>query len=194
MNTGQRIRGITPLGKMVIHGFFVSLLALLLFSCNKNNVTVKEKSYLSVRMTDTPGVYNAVMIDLQGVEVTGPAGKKVMLYTNTGIYNLLDYTNGLNTLIASGDLDAGRILQLRMILGPENTVMVDSVVYPLITPDALQAGLKIQLNKTWEPGVSYTILLDFDASQSIALNSDGEYQLIPVVRTLDSAVTGFYNP
>jgi hypothetical protein len=173
--------------KNTVYIIGVSLMILLLPSCNK------EKSglaHLKVRMTDAPGNFNAVLVDVQGVEVTGSGGSAVMLNTTAGIYNLLDFSNGLDTLIATGDLEAGTVSQIRLVLGPNNSVMVDSVLYPLSTPSAEQSGLKLQIHQTFEPGVSYSILLDFDANQSIVLQGNGEYQLKPVIRTVDAAITG----
>jgi hypothetical protein len=96
----------------------------------------------------------------------------------------------MNTLIATADMEPGTISQIRLILGPNNSVVVDGVSYPLSTPSAEQSGLKIQVHQTFEPGVSYAILLDFDATQSIKEKGNGEYQLKPVIRTIDMAVSG----
>lgn len=166
---------------------FIGLLFIQLSSCDKDKD--KEAAHLSVRMTDAPGDYSAVMVDVQAVEVTGN-GSTVLLNANAGIYNLLNFSNGLDTLIASGDLEAGTVSQIRLILGTNNSVTVNSVVYPLSTPSAQQSGLKLQVNRTFEPGVSYSILLDFDANQSVVKQGNGDYQLKPVIRTIDAAITG----
>ncbi|MFA9390126.1 MAG: DUF4382 domain-containing protein [Prolixibacteraceae bacterium] len=181
MNTTQR-KKITTLLKLSFLGLFV----LLFSSCNKDN----ESSHLSIRMTDAPANYDAVLIDLQGVEITGSGGASVLLDANAGIYNLLDFSNGMDTLIASGDLDAGDVSQIRLILGTNSAVIIDSIAYPLSTPSASQSGLKLQVHHTFEPGVSYGILLDFDANQSIVVKGNDEYQLKPVIRTIDVALSG----
>lgn len=173
--------------KKIMYTLFLSLFVLGIASCDKDN---NDKAQLSVLMTDAPGVYDAVWIDLQGVEVTGDGGSAVVLNTNNDIYNLLDLTNGLNTLIATGGLEPGTISQIRLILGTNNSVEVDGTNHPLSTPSALQSGLKLQIHQTFEAGVEYTILLDFDAHQSIIENGNGEYQLKPVIRTIDVAVSG----
>jgi hypothetical protein len=171
----------------IIYALFFSLVVLGITSCDKDN---KEKAQLSVLMTDAPGVYDAVLIDLQRVEVTGDGGNAIVLNTNADIYNLLDLTNGVNTLIATGDMEPGTMSQIRLILGPNNSVVVDGVSYPLSTPSAEQSGLKLQVHQLFEPGVAYTILLDFDASQSVVEKGNGEYLLKPVIRTIDVAVSG----
>ena len=163
------------------------MISLSLLSCKKDSNT---KSTLSVRMTDAPGPYNAVNIDLQGVEITGTNNEAVLLSVNSGNYNLLNYANGTDVLIGTGTLDAGSVEQIRLILGPNNTVLVNNVSYPLSTPSAEQSGLKLQVHQALVAGVAYSILLDFDANQSIVDQGNGTYKLKPVIRTIDTAISG----
>lgn len=174
--------------RRIMYALSLILFILVVNSCDKDNDN--DKAQLSVLMTDAPGVYDAVLIDLQRVEVTGDGGNEIVLNTNTDIYNLLDLTNGVNTLIATADMEPGTISQIRLILGPNNSVIVDGISYPLSTPSAEQSGLKIQVHQTFEPGVSYAIMLDFDANQSIVEKGNDEYQLKPVIRTIDIALSG----
>ncbi len=174
--------------KSILYAVFFSSIIVLMPACKKDSGT--DKAHLSVRMTDAPASYNAVNVDIVGVEVTGNGGKAVMLNVNPGIYNLLNYSNGFDTLIASGDLEAGTVSQIRLILGTNNTVVINNVIYPVSTPSASQSGLKLQIHKTFEAGVSYGILLDFDANKSIVTTGNGVYQLKPVIRTIDAAITG----
>ena len=74
--------------------------------------------------------------------------------------------------------------------GSNNTVLVNNVSYPLSTPSAEQSGLKLQVHQTLEAGVEYSILLDFDANQSIVDQGNGTYKLKPVIRTIDTAISG----
>lgn len=159
-----------------------------LFSCKKD--TDDPNYSYSVRMTDAPGPYNAVFIDLQGVEITGSGGKAVVMNVNAGIYNLLNFSNGLDTLIASGSLDDAKVQQIRLILGPNNSVVVNNVSLPLSTPSADQSGLKLQVNHTLQAGVNYEVLLDFDANESIVETGGGTYKLKPVIRTIETAISG----
>jgi hypothetical protein len=167
----------------------VGLLVVQMTSCDKDTTNDKQ-AQLNVRMTDAPANYDAVMIDVQGVEVMGKGGTTVMLSTTAKVYNLLELSNGTNALIATGGVDAGTVSQIRLILGTNNTVTVNGVTHPLTTPSAMQSGLKLQVNKTFEAGVEYSMLLDFDASQSIVVTGNNEYQLKPVIRTIDTAISG----
>lgn len=166
----------------------LALLALLFLSgCKPKDP--KDPAHVKISMTDAPGAYDAVYVDVQAVEITG-AGGTVTLNTTAGIYNLLDLANGTDTLIAEGDLAAGKVEQIRLILGSNNSVVVNGTTYPLSTPSAQQSGLKLQVHQTFEPGVEYAILLDFDANQSIVTQGNGGYSLKPVIRTVDVALGG----
>jgi len=155
-------------------------------SCRKD-----AKTYpVNVRLTDGPGPYNAVYIDLQSVEITGSDGVAVMLDVNARQYNLLNYLNGTDTLIATGILDVAGIEQIRLLLGPNNSVVVNGVSHPLSTPSAEQSGLKLQVHLALEAGVLYSILLDFDANKSIVSTGNGNYKLKPVIRTIETALSG----
>ena len=190
MNTTNIKNGVSIVSKSIIGITLFGLMVLLVPSCTKDKTTDNTKAQLSVRMTDAPGNFEAVMVDVQGVEVTGTNGSTVMLNTHNRVYNLLNFSNGVDTLLATGDVEVGTVSQIRLILGTNNSVKVGGVVYPLSTPSAMQSGLKLQVNQTLEAGVSYNILLDFDASQSIVLQGNGEYQLKPVIRTIDAAISG----
>jgi hypothetical protein len=166
----------------------VGLLGLAVSSCKKDET--KSKYPYQVRMTDAPGPYTAVNIDLQGVEITGNDGNAVMLNVHTGIYDLLKFSNGMDTLIASGEMEVANVNQIRLILGPNNTVVVGNTTYPLSTPSADQSGLKLQVNQTLQAGVLYSVLLDFDANKSIVETGNGTYKLKPVIRTIETAISG----
>jgi hypothetical protein len=164
----------------------ISVAVLLFASCSKDHT----RTSLTVMLTDAPANFDQVNVDVQGIEITGSGGEKVLLNANTGMYNLLEYANGAKTMIATGNINAGTIEQIRLILGPNNTVMVNNVSYPLSTPSAQQSGLKLQLHKTFEPGVDYSLTLDFDALQSVVVKGNGNYQLKPVIRVIDNAISG----
>ena len=164
----------------------IIMLAFVVSSCNKD-----AKTYpVNISMTDFPAVYDGVFIDLKEVQITGNDGQAVSMVVNAGIYNLLDFSNGADTLIATGALEVADLEQIRLILGPNNTVRIDGVSYPLSTPSADQSGLKLQVHATLEAGVVYSILLDFDANKSIVSTGNGTYKLKPVIRTIETALSG----
>jgi hypothetical protein len=131
----------------------------------------------------------AVNIDIQQLSyhASGDSSMNagwIELPTTPGIYNLMDYV-AEDTLIAFDTLEAVQtISQIRILLGDSNTVMIDSVLYPLATPSAQQSGLKVQVHTQMVPDSSYVIMLDFDPEQSIKQTGNGKYILKPVIQTL----------
>ena len=168
----------------------IILFAFIFNGCTKSSTASSGSTPYSIRMTDGPGPYNAVYIDLQGVEITGDGGKTVVLNVRAGIYNLLNFSSGIDTLIATGTLDIATVEQIRLILGPNNSVVVNNVSYPLSTPSAQQSGLKLQVHQTLQAGVQYNVLIDFDANESIVSQGNGSYSLKPVIRTIETAISG----
>jgi hypothetical protein len=177
--------------KKVILVSFVVLLGFMMSSCKKDTTTpVKSHTPYAIRMTDAPGPYSAVYIDVVGVEITGSNGQVVSMNVNAGIYNLLNFSNGIDTLIATAVLETATVEQIRLILGSNNSVVVDGVSYPLSTPSADQSGLKIQVHQILQADVQYNVLIDFDANKSIIETGNGVYKLKPVIRAIDVASSG----
>ena len=161
--------------------FPLALLALtLLFaSCKKDSDTTT----LRIRLTDGPGDFQQVNVDIREITVktANDTAQWISIPTNAGIYNLLDFQNGIDTLIAVGPVPLDVLKEVRFILGPNNSVMVDSVLYPLTTPSAQESGLKVKIDKPLVVDIN-TIVLDFDAAQSIKIEGNSGFKLHPVIR------------
>jgi hypothetical protein len=159
-------------------------------SCSEKDDLAKVP--FSVRLTDSPGDYEEVNVEILGVQVhSGDAGWITLQNANPGIYNLLDYTNGNDTEIASDLFPVGKISQIRLILGEYNTVKVNGQIHDLKTPSAHQSGLKLQVNTSLKENIGYSMLLDFDAAQSVVKTGNGDgYILKPVIRVITEVVDG----
>lgn len=171
------------------HFLIFTVFSCLLFSCEE-----EKNAKIEVWLTDAPGDFQEVNIDLQAVEVhsnetAGEQGWKSLEITQ-GTYDLLKLTNGKETLLGDLELPGGRISQIRLKLGENNEVKVDDQVFSLSTPSAQQSGLKIKINEVLAEGITYKILLDFDAAKSIVQTGTGTYSLKPVIRALTKAQDG----
>ena len=164
--------------------------SILLSACSDDPKTAR----VEVRLTDAPGDYEEVNIDIQGVEIHTNSGDEdtgwKSLDINPGVYNLLDLTNGLDTLLGVIDVPEGRISQIRLVLGNDNSIKVDGSLLDLTTPSAQQSGLKLNVQTNVKAGITYTFLLDFDAARSIVNTGMGDYKLKPVIRVITKAVSG----
>lgn len=160
-------------------------------SCSNNETT----SRLIITLTDAPGDYDAVNVDVQGVEVHLSSDEESGWITldnpNTGVVNLLELTNGISIVISDSEIPAGKISQIRLMLGPDNTLVMDEDEFVLDVPSGQQSGLKLQVNETLEAGITYTLKLDFDAARSVVqAGRSGKFILKPVIRVITEATSG----
>lgn len=154
-----------------------------IYSCSKDKN--EGTSTLHVRLTDAPTAFEEVNVDIREVRVkfsddTTNTGW-VTLNTFPGIYNLLDYQNGVDTLLATGAFPTQTVKEIRFILGPDNTIKDAGVVYPLTIPSGSESGLKIKVSRTLQATLE-TIIIDFDAALSVKREGTGDYKLRPVLR------------
>ncbi|MBI1221443.1 MAG: DUF4382 domain-containing protein [Bacteroidetes bacterium] len=176
----------------LISGFFLS-------ACSENNGDGMGNSSMNVHMTDAPGPYDEVNVDVKGLEVHSDVnGWQTIPLNNPGVYDLLKLTNGLDTLLGSVTVPSGTISQFRLTLGPNNTVKVNGTVFDLTTPSGQQSGIKIQVHENLLPGITYDFTLDFDAGKSIVHTGNDRYILKPVIRAVTAAnngiISGQLNP
>jgi hypothetical protein len=169
---------------------------LILTSCAKNDSTSGSNgnAHLQVYLTDQPGNYDVVNIDVQDVKINystdTSSGWVSLSGAKTGNFDLLRLANGRDTLLGDADVQSGKIEQIRLILGPNNYVMVGGQKYSLQTPSAQQSGLKLNIHQDVNAGVTYKLTLDFDASRSIVRTGNAGYILKPVIRSTIEAIGG----
>ncbi len=162
-----------------------------LMSCSSSDGP--KNAYLEVRLTDAPGDYQEVNIDIQDVQINSDANSNSgwkSLNVQKGVYNLLKFTNGLDTLLGGIELPAGKVSQIRLVLGDNNTVKIADQSFNLTTPSAQQSGLKILVDTQLSAGITYKITLDFDAAQSIVQTGSSKYILKPVIHSVVEAQSG----
>jgi hypothetical protein len=170
----------------------ISFIAVLFMAaCSKSD---NGTSRLSVYLTDDPSAYDAVFIDIQDIQVNSSTdntnGWQSIHLLRPGIYDLLKFRNGLDTVLASAEIPAGKISQIRLILGSNNSVVVNGTSYPLQTPSAQQSGLKLNIHADLIAGIEYRLWLDFDANRSIVVTGSNSFILKPVIRTYTQATSG----
>jgi uncharacterized membrane protein len=157
----------------------LSICTICFVACKKD----ASSSQLKVRMTDAPGEWDAVNIDLKEVQVklNTDSTKWITLQTNTGIYDLLGLQNGIDSLIAQGTFSTTEtVKEIRLIVGSENSITVNGQTYALTIPSGAETGLKIKINKKLNATIE-TVLIDFDAALSIRQEVDG-FKLQPVIK------------
>jgi hypothetical protein len=152
--------------------------SLVLFSCKKDDRTVP----VQLLLTDNPAAYEAVNVDIREIQlkINDEAAAWIKIDTKDSVYNLLDLQNGVTTQLAADEVPEGVLKEVRFILGPNNSVVVDGMEHPLQTPSAEDSGLKIKIDKELKQTLN-TFTLDFDAALSVKEEA-GNYKLSPVIR------------
>ena len=185
---------------------FTMLIALIFLmpggGCKKDNSTPPPAGnpVLSVKMVDAPSGYDAVYIEIIGLEANLGNGWTTLALDNKGVYNLLSFTNG-NSLALLNDtvMVPCTITELRLILGTNNTVVVDGITYDLTTPSGQTSGYKVKMDaQPLIAGGVYHLVLDFNILKSIHETGNGKYMLKPVVtgylQTSVGSITGTISP
>lgn len=157
------------------------------------NPNPKAKPVLSVKLVDAPSAFDAVNLEILYMRANLDSNWEDWPLEEPGVYNIQDFTNG-NSLLLLGDttMEPGVISELRLVLGTNNTVVVDGVSYELKTPSGQSSGYKIKMDpQPMEEGGLYRLVIDFDVNVSIHQTGNGKYMLKPVVRGyLETAIGG----
>lgn len=168
--------------------FFIVSLAMVSMmmaaGCKKDK---NDPATVNFRLTDAPANYDALYIDVRGIEVQTNNQGWVTLNSSLGVIDLLSLVNGKDTLIAGGQF-SGRISQVRLLLGSNNSIVVNGVTHSLDVPSGESSGLKINLQQELQAGATYEWTIDFDAAKSINVTGSGEFKLKPVLRAFASNV------
>lgn len=195
------------------------IIILMLFSCqkesNSKNETVPEgQQRVKIFLSDNPVSYDAVYVDIQQVVVQvipdscrGRGDRNNndcydddeykcsiwdTLDIRPGVYNLLDLSNGTDTLLANGLTLQGRVNKVKLVLGDNNSVVIDSVSYPL-TLWGSQHTVNIQVKGADIDELTpdeLQLWLDFDAGGSIIRVSNNRFQLKPRIKIFVPDLTG----
>ena len=158
-----------------------------------------------VSLTDAPACgYDEVNVTVNKVRVNMNAGASetdggwtdIALAAPVKI-NLLKLTNGLIEPLGTAPLSAGKYNQIRLVLDANTADNMANSVKPtggtlqnLITPSAVQSGLKLNGSFDVAAGQVADVVIDFDACKSIVTRGNGKYALKPVIKMLPSVLNG----
>lgn len=185
------------------------LVAVFIFdSCTKSEYSASgSEQQLSVYLTDHPADFDKVLVQINLVEVKldtsshqsddnygnrdmddddhrkghDEYGQWDTLNVNPGSYDLLTLRNGVDTLLAQGNIK-GKARKIRITVGSV-TVVKDSVSYPVNLLPGAQNYLYIKLHDDHiqRNGNVQQLWLDFDVSRSM-VEVNGKYYLRPVLK------------
>nr|WP_217345908.1 DUF4382 domain-containing protein [Noviherbaspirillum sp. L7-7A]MBV0880257.1 DUF4382 domain-containing protein [Noviherbaspirillum sp. L7-7A] len=162
---------------------------------------------LGVSLTDAPSCgFDKVFVTVTKVRVhkSAAAGTEDDGWTEIAVdpakskIDLLSLANGVLQPLGQVPLAAGHYSQLRLVLNKNSgNGLANSVIptgqtneVPLVTPSAVESGLKLVNEFDIEAGQRADLVLDFDACKSIVTRGNGEYALKPVVKVIPTLLNG----
>ena len=168
------------------YAYMLLVMGTFMVSCSDDENSANKQTEVKFYLTDAPTSenYKAVNIDIKEVRYSIDGETWENLPITEATYNLLDFTNGKDTLISNITLLEGEhVSQIRLILGDDNElVLEDGTVVPITTPSAQESGLKFNVQENILTSSGYAVMIDFDASKSIVKKGNGGYSLKPVIR------------
>lgn len=187
-----------------------SLLVALVAGCGGNNSAAPGT--LGVSLTDAPACgFDAVNVTVAKVRVhqnslasDTDAGWTDITLSPARKINLLNLSNGVLDKLGETPLPAGHYTQLRLVLDPNTTTSFANSVVPsggvettLVTPSAVQSGIKLVNEFDVTSAQRTDLVLDFDACKSIVQRGNGSYALKPVIKVVPfvlNGINGFVDP
>ncbi len=194
--------------KKYITLLFTASLVVFMSGCGGGSSSGSQQGTLRVSLTDAPaGGFDAVNVTVSKVRVhqsatasENDAGWSEITLIPPKKINLLDLTNGVLEDLGQTPLPAGHYTQLRLVLlmntgtNIANSVVLSDVTptteIPLITPSAVQSGIKLIHEFDVAPGQRVDLVLDFNALKSIVRLGNGGYLLKPVISVVPTVLTG----
>ncbi|MBT8271413.1 MAG: DUF4382 domain-containing protein [Bacteroidia bacterium] len=190
------------------------LVALMFHACNETNTLGDDlndsalnpgeeagPARISIKLIDDPGDFENLFIEVVDVMIKYDSesddndedgGWLSLGIIEPGIYDILELTGGVDVpLVENEEIEAGFLKQIRLVLGENNSIVIDGVESPLMTPSGQQSGLKVKVDQQIDPDFNYSFILDFVVEESIVVaGNSGNIILKPVLRASLEATTG----
>ena len=177
----------------------------IMISCQKPVKDQLAGTGFKIYLTDHQSlVFDKVLLDIQKLEIkveddgVDSLGGWFNLNITPGVFDILRFRNGIDTLFATGAIPTGRKLQkIRMTLGQNNTVEKDGKSFPLRIKDKENEVIaKLDdANVEFAAPDQFMLWIDFDAGRSIQTDNSGSgngngFRLRPQIRIFTRKQSG----
>lgn len=168
-----------------------ALLSMIAIGCNR------DSGDLSVQMTDSPGNYARLQVEIDEVEVYSESEGWVALETETESVNVVELNNGATAELATGSkIKAGNYSKTRILFGSENYVEVydqngNTQRKELKFDD--EASVEIEMEQEIMAQSDNEIVLDFHIEESVEEQSGDTFKFEPSMKVklnFDTGVEG----
>lgn len=170
----------------------IAIIAATVFAaaCSKQDVNEGAGKF-SIRMTDAPGDYAELFVEIEQVDVQMEGEGWVTLSNESQVVSVLDLTNGAEVEIASAtNAEAGVYTAVALHIGANSTLILNT------ESGGGEFGLQgeniviVEINEAVGTEGEATVLLDFNVSESISSDGNGGYQMDPVIQPIEDEFTG----
>ena len=152
-------------------------------SDNDPNRPEASGNNLEVLLTDAPGDFDEVWVDIVSVEVDAGDAGWITLADQPQSFDLLTLQNDVTAALGGASLAPGTYGQLRLIV--DNAfVVLDGNAEDLKIASGMQTGIKINLDTEIVEGMKYSVVIDFDAQKSVKSTGQG-WLMTPVIFVKD---------
>lgn len=195
-----------------ILSFATLAIAVVIFAtaCNRSTSAVQPtgQQTLALYLTDGPGLFDKVLVDIKSIKVLVDTSTNTRrhdtcdwdrrgiddrrkdssfvwhdLNIKAGVYDLLQLRNGADTLLADASITKGSIRLIKIEIGTNNSLVKDSVTYPVSLPAGAPNYVLIKTQgheyDEYLPGRN-RLWIDFDVARSIVQERNGAFYLRPV--------------
>lgn len=164
---------------------------------------------MKVRMTDNPGNYQALDVELTSVSAfNSSTGEWVQLNGNAQTVSVLELTNGQEDEIAfKSDLDAGIYSKVKLKFSQNHQLTLNAQASGTLTTSIIDLGLNvgatsstssnindsviIDINQEISASSNATVLLDFNVAESVKEDTaNADYFIDPVITYIQDEKTG----
>ena len=143
----------------------------------------RQQSQISIHLASANGNFQEVNVDIREIWIKLDKANTgwFQLKTDQRVYNVLKFQNGIDTVLATGNIPQSNIQEIRFVLGTENTVKVNGKCHPLVIPSDGTDGLRIKTSHPLKLDKE-NLSIDFDAAASISTDGKDAYKLVPVLK------------
>lgn len=161
-------------------------------ACKKNKDAAQGK--MEVRMTDSPGDFVALNVQIMKIEAYMDNSGWVVLNETTKEVNVLDLTNGAEVTISSAtNVQPGLYTKLRLTFSGQSSLTINGASGPNTVDLSFNSNyshqVEIPIHCQVNSGITASVLLDFNVALSIKENN-GQYEMNPVLAEIVDPNTG----
>jgi hypothetical protein len=209
----MKTKNTLKLSAIIMMAFFI----LLGSACKKSGLESTSATHpVSIFLTDDPSlIFDNLFIDIQKVEVKAEdsseaenerqheaenddhdrngstEGGWISLSIQPGVYDLLKFRNGIDTILGTGNFSINKNLKkIRLTLGQNNSAVLNGVTVPLVIKDKNNI-IVINLDESIlsSDNGRFQLSVDIDASRSVQQHGD-EFELKPEVHGFNRLKSG----